>query len=172
MEGKAMTDYIKREDVLRLIPKHVSPAMADELADAIAALPSAPVSEERKSVARQLEVLAGRFSDDNMADESVTCREASRLLRAPQQQAEPVAWQIKVAGVWANCPNEPEDEPGIEVRGLFAAPPPDDEAVRLLREVMAEGIEYATGSNYQLVQMSDALREAVRAYLSRKEPKG
>ena len=33
---------INREDALALIPKHVSPAMASDLANAIAALPAAP----------------------------------------------------------------------------------------------------------------------------------
>jgi hypothetical protein len=48
---------INREDVLALIPRYVSPAMASDLADAIAALP-AQVGEPEGAVELLREVMA------------------------------------------------------------------------------------------------------------------
>lgn len=69
-------------------------------------------------------------------------KEVERLLRAPQQQASPV----------------------------YAAPPPDDEAVRLLREV--EGSRDAVCFMPTHDKYCDCGGEQISAYLARKEPKG
>ena len=69
--------------------------------------------------------LEGNESADGDAERLLELVE--RLRQSPAQSApaqEPVAWQIKVAGVWAAVPHEPEWEPGIEARPLYAAPQP------------------------------------------------
>lgn len=84
--------------------------------------------------------LEGNESADGDAERLLELVE--RLRQSPAQSApaqEPVAWQIKVAGVWAAVPHEPEWEPGIEARPLYAAPQPApaQEHVAWLRYVRA-----------------------------------
>ena len=81
---------INREDVLALIPRYVSPAMASDLADAIAALPAqAGEPEGAMELLREAAFLATLTTNDRLENE----------LAAAQRDAERYRW-IREHGAW------------------------------------------------------------------------
>ena len=175
---------IDREAVLRriraVLAKDEDTFIRNYLIDNIAALPDAsPVSEEREEIIRGLEFIANRpvgIVYSAVLDEDVLAR-AIRLLRAPQQQAEPCPLCRGSGKVEVTSFSNPKKSISKSCHickgtGVLAAPPPDDEAVRLLRE-LAPYLEilvcYAsTVDEYE----PNRIVANVMAYLARKEPKG
>lgn len=95
---------------------------------------------------------AERFIESRLAQLALKKRASERA-----KQAEPVAWDAKAACLkeWDNVndpPCHPSDE-GWTPCSLCAAPPADDEAVRLLREARKWG--------------NVALRDEIDAYLAK-----
>jgi hypothetical protein len=149
-----MTDYLKREeDVLRAIQDEATrweegtplDMIAGGLIDAIAAIPDVslqgPISEEREALIcflRGVGTLDGVWFGEPHPIErgAFWWRKYLPLLRAPQQQAEPVAWAIywndktlKDAGLSYLSSTQPinihEDQ---YIVPLYATPPPAQQA--------------------------------------------
>lgn len=163
---------LREEDVLRLIRDRFTDGRHD-LECAIASLPCVPVSEELEECARMCEA-AGH--DERLADGGLYLR-AARLLRAPQQQAEPVAHPLsdRLRNLASEIePNDSHEEIDPDAALLneaadaleYASPPPatpDSEAEGLLREVEP----YLSPKVLHRVSDMLSIQERIRAYLEK-----